>query len=224
MARCTRSGLVLPLTPTVRLYGGTDKWHHGYVPAYESHFRHIRHKRNRVLEIGVGGIGGYDSLSPGGSLRVWRDYFARSVIVGLDINAKDVSELGPRVRFVRGDQTNTAALDEVIETLGGTPNVVIDDGSHIAPHAQQTFEYLFDKMECGSIYVIEDTHTSYWPAYGGSTVPQSCTAIGLARNLVDLVQIADPMFDRRPYFPRPEGRSDVARIDIWPGIFFVIKK
>lgn len=52
---------------------GTDKWAHGYLGYYESHFRSIRNRRLNILEIGVGG---YDNPKEGGaSLRMWKEYF-----------------------------------------------------------------------------------------------------------------------------------------------------
>lgn len=225
MAQISRCGFVLPLGLTMRLYGGTDKWHHGYTPAYARHFRQRRRKANRVLEIGVGGLrGDYSSLEPGGSLRVWRDYFARSTIVGLDIQPKDVRPLGRRVRFVQGDQTDPATLESAVEALGGAPTIVIDDGSHMGDHVWKTFDQLFPLLPSGSLYVVEDTHTSYWPAYGGSPEAPTRTAVGLAQSLANAVQCADPTFNRRPNLPKPLGRDDVGRIDVWPGVFFVEKR
>jgi hypothetical protein len=46
---------------------------------------------------------------------------------------------------------------------------VIDDGSHVNELTIKTFEYVFPKLQAGSIYVIEDTHSCYeaalwtWP-------------------------------------------------------------
>src|ERR1700709_1714788 len=113
VARATRSGVVLPLGATVRLYGSTDKAAHGYVPGYVEHLRGRRWQANRVLEIGVGG---YGERRPGGSLRVWRDHLPRSAIVGFDINDKDVA-LGPRVRFEHSGHASASELDRAGQAL-----------------------------------------------------------------------------------------------------------
>jgi len=215
-----RLGAVLPLATGVRLYGDTDKGRHGYVPGYVDHLGPRRWRIQRLLEIGVGG---YSSRHPGGSLRVWRDYLPRATIVGLDISDKDV-RLGPRVRFVQGDQCDPATLDRAVAALGGPPDVVIDDGSHLDDHAAVSFRHLFPNMATGALYVIEDLHTSYWPHYGGGWPAPDESAIGLIRSLTDDVQAADPVFAWLPELPRPVGdRFAVAAVDIRPGIAFVTR-
>lgn len=83
-ARQGRLAAVLPLDAAGRLYAMTDKHWHGYLTEYHRAFSPIRYRRKRVLEIGVGG--GADPELGGGSLRLWRDYFPFSRVVGLDIH------------------------------------------------------------------------------------------------------------------------------------------
>ncbi len=72
--------------------------------------------------------------------------------------------------------------------MGGV-DVVLDDGSHIATLQRISFEALFPMLPDGGLYIIEDTHTAYWPLMEGelegrepqlsSASPSSttCTAI-----------------------------------------------
>ena len=146
-AHAVHAASFLPLGLAVRLYGGTDKLEHAYTAPYSRLFRRVRYRRNRVLEIGVGG---YESRDIGGSLRVWRDYFPRSQIFGLDIHEKDV-RLGPRVHFVRGDQSSDENLGRLLAEMDGPPDIVIDDGSHFVGHALVSLACLFPRMRRGSI-------------------------------------------------------------------------
>ena len=59
-ARQARLGTVLSAALTARLYGGTDKVSHGYLPYYDRHLGRRRYRRLVVIEIGVGG----DELGP----------------------------------------------------------------------------------------------------------------------------------------------------------------
>lgn len=217
IATASRLGTVLPLDLTVRLYGGTDKLVHGYTEHYRNHLRSRRWSSLRILEIGVGG---YESIEPGGSLRVWRDFFPRSRIVGLDISAKRI-DLGSRVGFVRGDQTSLPDLDRAIEALGGLPDVVIDDGSHYDGHAIETFRLLIPRLAPGALYFVEDLHTSYWERFGGAIPATDSSAIGLARSLVDEVQSHDSTFERKPHWgPSPfTSPGDIDALYVYPGLF-----
>lgn len=56
----------------------TDKAAHAhYLRNYEGHFKHLVGRDVRLPELGV---------YHGGSLLLWRDYFERGTVVGLDLN------------------------------------------------------------------------------------------------------------------------------------------
>lgn len=204
-------------------YGGTDKTAHGYLPFYARYLGPLRLRRNVILEIG---IGEYESRTPGGSLHVWRDYFPRSLVVGLDLHPKDV-DLGPRVRAYQGDQSSPDDLARVVRDIGGTLDVVIDDGSHVGEHQWVSFQHLFPRVRSGGWYVIEDLSTSYWPEYGGSWPLAGRTGVGLLAELTSDVQLTDPVYDYAPQWGRRPGvllSPDVAEVHVHPGIAFVKKR
>jgi len=142
----------------------TDKWgSHWYTQHYQRYFQPLKHKRLNVLEIGVGG---YEDSSHGGeSLRMWKAYFRRSQIVGIDIYDKTRFREG-RIDIRQCDQTDSEALRGLSDEYGGF-DIVIDDGSHINEHVIRTFHTLFPLMRPDGIYVVEDTQTAYWPTWGG---------------------------------------------------------
>jgi len=182
IAKTVHAASVLPLPVAVRLYRGTDKGEHGYAEPYQRHLGHLRRRRMGVIEIGVGG---YAGANPSGSLRLWRDWFPRATVVGVDLHAKRV-RLGRRVRFVQGDQSDPAVLDRAVEAAGGSATVVIDDGSHIGEHVVASFRHLFPQLAAGSVYVIEDLHTSYWAEFGGG-YRNPYSFIEQAKRLIDLL-------------------------------------
>ena len=67
-------------------YGSDKHHHHYYTPYYERHLKNLRKSKNilNILEIGVGG--NECTESGGASLRMWRDYFPGSQIVGVDLH------------------------------------------------------------------------------------------------------------------------------------------
>ncbi|MCE6995351.1 class I SAM-dependent methyltransferase [Saccharothrix sp. S26] len=164
----------------------SDKWGglHWFTPHYEWHLAGRRHERLRILDIGVGGFEGRDT--GGGSMLMWRRYFPRAVIFGMDIFDKSGLDQ-PRIKTLRGDQNDEEWLDRVA-TEHGPFDIVIDDGSHVNEHVRTSFGVLFEKhLRPGGIYVIEDMWTSYCPGYGGDDAAEAgpATSVGLIKQLVD---------------------------------------
>ena len=144
---------------------GSDKWasFHWYTAHYEEQFARYRDLPVRVLEIG---IGGFDGELGGGSLQMWKRYFHRGLIYGLDLFDKSALNR-PRLTALIGDQADAGALRAIAERYGPF-DIVIDDGSHDNAHVRISFETLFPYVRSGGVYVIEDMQTAYIPRFGGS--------------------------------------------------------
>ena len=158
-----------------------DKWHH-YLPIYDRIFLPLRQKREsssrdpiRFLEIGV---------YKGGSLELWRKFFGENAIIhGLDLDPACANLSTSDLPVHIGSQSDTSFLTDVVEKMGGI-DIVLDDGSHQARHQRRSFDHLFPKLSDGGLYIIEDTCTSYWLAFGGG-FRKPGTAIETAKSLVD---------------------------------------
>lgn len=162
----------------------SDKWGgHWYTPHYQRYFERMRDLPVKILEIGVGG---YELPESGGaSLRMWKHYFRRGLIYGLDIFEKAGIE-EPRIQVLRGDQGDARYLHEMAHELGPF-EIVIDDGSHCNEDVVTSFNALFPHVRPGGLYVVEDVQTSYWPGWGGAADPTAATttSIALIKSLVD---------------------------------------
>jgi hypothetical protein len=161
-----------------------DKWgYNWYTGHYERHFGHLRRRKLNVLEIGVGGY--EDPLRGGASLRMWRTYFPNSHIYGIDIHDKRPHD-ERRIKTFRGSQIDEAFLERVVSEIGKI-DIIIDDGSHVNDHIIRTFKFLFPRLVDEGVYVVEDTVTSYWSSFGGSSedLQKTDTAIGFLKGLVD---------------------------------------
>jgi hypothetical protein len=170
---------------TLAVRYGSDKWGnvHWFTQHYERHFARLRDEPVRLLELGIGGYEHPDQ--GGGSLRMWRDYFRRGQIFGLDLFPKTDLD-GIRLRTLRGDQNDPAWLAKIAEEFGPF-DVIVDDGSHINEHVLTSFEALFPHVRAGGFYVIEDLWTSYLPGYGGDDedLDNPATMLVLIKSLVD---------------------------------------
>ncbi|WP_341927808.1 CmcI family methyltransferase [Nocardioides psychrotolerans] len=163
---------------------GTDKHGlHFYTAHYQRHLEHLRGERFTLLEIG---IGGYVRQGRGGaSLRMWKFFFPKAQVIGLDIEDKSFVR-APRIDTYQGSQVDPEVLERIVAEKKGPLRVVIDDGSHRPEHIRETFRILFPLLEDGGIYAIEDTQTSYWPEWGGSEDRHDpTTTMALVKDLVD---------------------------------------
>ncbi len=162
----------------------TDKWNkHWYAQHYEVLLNARRRQRLNVLEIG---IGGYDDPRGGGnSLRMWRAYFPKARIFGIDIHDKSFHD-ERRIKTFKGSQADPEFLNRVMNEMGKV-DIIIDDGSHISEHAIFTFRHLFPRLADGGLYFVEDTQTSYWADWGGDETERNnpATTMGFFKSLVD---------------------------------------
>jgi hypothetical protein len=162
---------------------GSDKWGvHRYTPHYERHFAHLRDREMLVLELG---IGGYAREGQGGaSLKMWKWFFPRAQVVGVDIQDKSFVD-EPRIRAFQGSQTDRKLLRRIAKRFGA-PTIVIDDGSHQPRHVIRSFAILFPMLADGGVYVIEDIQTSYWPSFKGSLdLDDPDTSMAMVKRLLD---------------------------------------
>lgn len=162
----------------------SDKWGlHFYTAHYERHFAPLRNRPITVLELGIGGYG--DPAAGGGSLRMWKRFFPRAMVYGVDVFDKHAVD-EQRITTVRGDMSDAGFLQS-LAAQHGPFDIVVDDGSHYCPDVTLALRTLFPHVRPGGLYVIEDLQTSYWPGYGGSTERRNdpATSMGLLKQLVD---------------------------------------
>lgn len=134
-----------------------DKWVH-YFPIYSRHLSQFRDRPIKVLEIGV---------YRGGGLEMWAKYLGpQAELVGLDIDEAAVRSVRGKYPVVLGDQSDPDVLRKLNDEYGPF-DVIIDDGGHTMKQQIVTIETLFPLLNDGGVFIVEDTHTSYWPVFGG---------------------------------------------------------
>jgi SAM-dependent methyltransferase len=150
------------------------KWKH-YFPAYEAHFCRFVNRPSVFLEIGCG---------RGGSAQMWKRYFGpHAQIVGIDINPECKVFEEDQIQIRIGSQSDSAFLQSVLDEFG-TPDIVLDDGSHQMSHVVETFRFLYPRTSPTGVYMVEDLHTAYWDEYGGG-LKREGSFIELSKNLID---------------------------------------
>ena len=134
----------------------TDKGSHNfkgitYLHIYDIFFRHYKKIPMSILELGV---------KRGASLRVWKQYFTKGKVFGLDVNPNCKRWEEDRISISIGHQDDKILLDNIASRAGGF-DIVLDDCSHINTLMLKSFEYLWPHVKKGGLYVIEDLRNSY---------------------------------------------------------------
>lgn len=158
---------------TVERFSG--KWNN-YFEIYDRHLQKFIGKDPNVLEIGI---------SEGGSLELWSRFFENGKIYGIDIEPKclEYKYQQNNIHISVGDQNDSNFWESYLKDKG-LFDVVIDDGSHINEHQILTLLKVFPHVKDGGVFIIEDTHTSYWEKWHGA-FRRPDTFIEFTKNLID---------------------------------------
>lgn len=185
----------------MNLHGAKKEDH--FIVAYQKHFAGLKPKR--VLEIGV---------QHGGSLKIWKDMFPEAEIVGVDILEECKQYEEDRIKVFIGDQTDVKFLESL-----GEFDIIIDDGGHTMTQQQVSMKWLLPQVTEGGIYVIEDTHTSYWIQFKDiehSTIEE-------IKSLVDDLHVYADQSTRCVNKKGLENKYRITSLAIYSGITFIFK-
>jgi hypothetical protein len=150
------------------------KWRH-YFEVYERHLGAFRGRPAVILEFGVW---------HGGSLQLWRRWFGpQARIVGVDVRPECARFQEPGTDVVIGDQADPAT-HRVLRERYGAFDVVIDDGGHTMAQQATTLREIYPALRPGGVYIVEDTHSSYHPYWGGG-LRREGTFIEMAKAMID---------------------------------------
>lgn len=150
------------------------KWDH-YFEIYEKYFSKYKGEKVNILEIGI---------SHGGSLQLWKKYFGKQAhFYAIDINQECKQFSDENTTIFIGSQSDPNFLNDVVSQLP-VLDIVIDDGGHTMIQQKISFEILYHKVKNGGVYLVEDTHTSYWNEFGGG-LKNSKSFIEYSKNLID---------------------------------------
>jgi cephalosporin hydroxylase len=156
---------------------GTDKYEHGFIEVYDPLMEIYKDEVFNFLEIGV---------FFGSSIEMWNEYFTNAKIFGMDTfegvqgngtkfhnSSKYYDEWKnknlSKIELFKYDQSNENDLEKFVNFCNDSNlkfKFILDDGSHVMRDQQITFEILFDLLEDGGYFIIEDTHSSdQYPYY-----------------------------------------------------------
>lgn len=128
--------------------GGDKGTNHSYIEVYQDLFKDIQDKTSNLLEIGV---------QNGYSVNMWKDYFPKATIHGIDIDSQCKKHQKERIKIYIMNATDSVAIQQNLAMQ--TFDIIIDDGSHHIADQKNTFTLLFPKLNPGGLYIIEDILT-----------------------------------------------------------------
>lgn len=130
-----------------------------YIPIYDSIFMEYQTKPVKILEIGI---------ERGNSLVLWNKYFSNAEIIGMDnfhdskvYKFETLDFNSDNIKIFEGDQGNIDDLKLLIDTYGSNYDIIIDDGSHNLQDHQTSLGFLFQHLNTGGVYIIEDLETQF---------------------------------------------------------------
>ncbi len=155
----------------------------GYLRLYEEVLAPMVDKEVKLLELGI---------FKGGSLLMWRDYFAKGTIVGVDLNEVGINDPTGRIRTYFGRQDDVELLDRIAhEQAPDGFDIIVDDCAHIGEIARNSFWHLFEHhLKPGGIYAIEDWGTGY---FGGHNTYPDGRRFNPGREAVSAIKPVSPL-------------------------------
>tara|TARA_Y100001970_G_scaffold8985_1_gene10441 strand:+ start:4290 stop:4973 length:684 start_codon:yes stop_codon:yes gene_type:complete len=182
----------------------------GFIQLYEKYFTPLRDSKINILEIGV---------DNGDSLRIWREFFSKANICGIDIDKKNFRINNTNI--LQGDQSDLNFLKSLVSEYKKF-DIIIDDGSHQAKHIIASFNYLFNYLSDNGLYVIEDLQTSYIPRYGGSRInlKKKKSSMNFIKSLTDSINYEK---NNRPFFKKNKFDGLIKSINFYQNIVFIYK-
>lgn len=203
----------------------TDKMG-SYFPVYQQHFSELRNKPIKLFELGI---------YKGESLRLWADYFRKSIIVGLDMNHIEIPDK-KNIYIYQGLQQDKKLLKKISNKHAPKGfDIIIDDASHIGEYTKESFKILFKNyLKKGGVYVIEDWGTGYWSTwpdgkkYDKKLSEQSLNShqagmVGFVKQIIDQLAFNDINKDKN-HTGKNISNLNIKSIEYFPGLCFVYKK
>lgn len=185
-----------------------------YLDAYELYFKQLKDKPIKLLEIGV---------RTGNSLRMWKEYFPKAQIYGLDIRPDCKEQEEDRISIVIGPQEKEETINEILD-LCPEFDIIIDDGSHINSMTIQSFDFLFPHLKSSGIYVIEDMRPTYYALekmnvrnkwFGGPWLDKT---VNINNDRDDLIKFFKDKLENLDF-----SKGEIMSIQFWSQICFIIK-
>jgi hypothetical protein len=135
----------------------------GYSTIYDNILDSRRLEVQKMMEIGI-----YDKRFPGGSLKMWYDYFPNAKIWGVDnfwgnsISKEEINKMTNVRTFIGiADQSDRKAMGTIFDDSGNDFDIIIEDGAHWPSHIMISLAICLPRLKPGGLFFIEDLQSPY---------------------------------------------------------------
>jgi hypothetical protein len=188
-----------------------------YLHVYERYLEPIRGFPITLLELGV---------KTGASMRMWKEYFPRGDIRGVDINPDCRRHAEERITVHTLSQDDEHGLNSIADESGGF-DVVLDDCSHINSLTIASHRILWPRLKPGGLYIIEDlgmSRVDYSRVVNPDTFMDGELAANVARGVDPAHRRADLTDRFEDIVQRMDNlHGDVRFLHFWPNIAIMQK-
>mmetsp|Transcript_18727 Transcript_18727/g.58672 ORF Transcript_18727/g.58672 Transcript_18727/m.58672 type:complete len:358 (-) Transcript_18727:197-1270(-) len=135
---------------------GIWKWNNA-LDSYQRHFASWAGQAVALAEVGV---------QSGGSILMWQAVLGQNCrVYGVDINpaCKQFADQTTSIVIMdQGDANAWSSFFTGLQSTGSALDLLVDDGSHLAPHMALTLHTAFPHIKAGGYVAVEDIHGRHY--------------------------------------------------------------
>lgn len=139
-------------------YNVTDHRHcHPYTLFYDGLFKHKKNEQLNIAELGI---------LDGGSLLMWREYFANSNIYGFEYNDVLINNFkytydNDRINLYNINVKEKESIKTAFSNLNLSYDIIIEDTTHLFEDQIRVIENVYEYLKPGGVLIIEDIFKKY---------------------------------------------------------------
>lgn len=160
---------------------------HDYLRYYDLLFKDFLDEEFTLLEFGC---------LRGQSLRMWKEYFQRAQIVGVDLDESTKKNAESRIDIFIGNACEQSTCD-YLKNKYKAIKVIIDDASHAWGDQRKSLEMFWPVLSGGGIYIIEDLECGAMGAFP-EYPPENVDVRPFWDYVIDRIRILQWPIDRNP--------------------------
>jgi hypothetical protein len=128
---------------------------------------------------------------------MWSEAYPEAKVIGLD-NNRNVFIYDGKIESLYADQNDiTGTILPIVQQHNCADLLFIDDGSHLWSHQILTHKYVWELLQTGATYILEDLHTSLHQQFHSWAADYHMTALDYIKEFVKANSVKHKFIDNR---------------------------